>query len=267
MNGNSGNKSKPSISSIQSLSKILLPLFASLLAYSIFQCLQAINNIDGVSSKIEELSAPILALDRRFENLDVLKEISERSHERTNQREGIDAKKTPTITPYSLEQWNIKLMAIRMNLAEDLGTLNQFNIKTYPYLYRPADGLKNLLIAEDSMWLSLQQFLEKQASENSSQDKREQFFQNYMNKNRVVLQTILAYEGTIHEMMEMMLEFESIAKAKYNKLSVDIRAHNRSLHIFGFLSVTSLLLGFCALWGVLGMPKRQKDTSSIYVPR
>ena len=253
---------KTSLEGLQKLSIILLVPIIAIFAFAILQIQSTNRSIEEIPLLIKDASRDLAAFQRETDNLSNLKVNLKRSSERHLELlKVVDLRIRSSSYQDALVSWRSKAGLFRAQLKQDLDQLQQIESKSNLQLNKLALLLKNLLLQEDTQWISLQQFIEKQGDEAASSDEMEILFQNYIDEFLHTVRALGAYRGSVNELEKKL---QALTNAKYLKLKeieTDSEKYRNALQHYLILMIVSLALGIIAFCGVIGLRIRRERRS------
>ena len=247
---------------LQKLSLALLVLILAVFVYSIQQLGSTHQTINEAPSKIQRSSAVAAKIKTELGRLAKLEENLKRSSERHSELlRGVDVRMRTSYDADRLQSWRSKTGLLRAELTQDLDRLDQFNAKTNSQLGKLAISLQDLLLQEEMQWISLQQFLEKQADVAADAEERGQFYQDYMDE---FLQTIKALSGYRSEISDYKDKLKALANSGYLKrrnIETNLESYKNTFQYYMIVAIVCFVLAVIAGCGAYGLRIRRERRS------
>lgn len=252
---------KTPMDGLQKLSLALLVPILAIFAFSILQMRGTSQSIDNVPLRLEASSADTAKVKRELGHLGNLEENLKRSSERHSELlRGVDVRMR-TSNSDGLKSWRSKTGLLRAQLKQDLGRLQQFNAETNPQLKKLAVSLENLLLQEETQWISLQKFLQKQADNAINADERGQFYQDYMDEFLQTIRALSGYRNAINDFKDKLQTLSNDVILKRRRIETELEYHKNSFQHQLILMIVSFVLGIIATCGVFGLRIRRERRS------
>jgi hypothetical protein len=251
---------------LQKLSLALLPCFFAMLFYAFREDQLANQSMDQISLKLEESATAIAGLEREFASQAILNEIVDRVLQRNKTFKEVNIRMQHSITEADLHSWRYKIGQGLAQLKMDQGSLQQFDAETYPHLHKLATSLTNVLAQEGATWISLQQYLEKEADNSATPTEREQFLQHYLTELLEEGRVFSAHLGTLKASTAQSETLKGEGSLKSKQIKAGLNGYKRSIRINLILFTVSWVGIVMACFGVLGLRIRKKEPSRVVLP-
>ena len=247
---------------LQTLSFVLLVPILAIFVFSLYQMRSASKSIDNIPLRLKQSSAALAVFERQMNSLDNLEENFKRSSERhSDLLTVVNVRMLSSFNPDGLDSWRSKTGLYRAQLKQDLDRLQQFNAESNLELNKLALSLKNLLLQEDSQWLSLQQFLEKQIDKAINSEDMELYFEDFLKEFLHTIRALSAYQNLINDSEKSLQTLTNREFLKYKGIETEAeRFENTSQHYL-ILIIVSLVLAVVASCGVMGLRIRRERRS------
>ena len=246
---------------MQKLSLALLVLILVVFALSILQLRTISQSIDDAPLKLEQSSAATAKIKREMGRLNKLEDNLKRSSERHSELlKGVDVRMRSSDAD-SVNSWRSKTGILRAQLKQDLERLHQFNAETSPQLNKLALSLESLLLQEEMQWISLQEFLEKQADKAVNSDERGQFYQSYMNEFLDTIRALSGYRSVINEFKDKLQTLANDGFVKRRNIETNLENHHNSFQYYLIVAIVCFVLGVIASCGAYGLRIRRERRS------
>lgn len=247
---------------LQTLSFVLLLPILAIFIYSVYQMRSASKSIDDIPLRLKQSSAALAIFKRQMDSLNNLEENLKRSSERhSDLLRVVNVRMLSSFNTDGLDSWRSKAGLYRAQLKQDLDHLQKFNAESNLELNKLALSLKNLLLQEDSQWLSLQQFLEKQIDKAISPEDMELYFEDFLKEFLHTIRALSAYQNLINDSEKNLQTLTNREFLKYKGIETEAeRFENTSQHYL-ILIIVSLVLAVVASCGVMGLRIRRERRS------
>ena len=247
---------------MQKLSLALLVLILVVFALSILQLRTISQSIDDAPLKLEQSAAATAKIKREMGRLNKLEDNLKRSSERHSELlRGVDVRMRASYDADSLNSWRSKTGLLRAQLKQDLDRLHQFNAETSPQLNKLALSLENLLLQEEMQWISLQEFLEKQADKAVNSDEIGQFYQSYMNEFLNTIRALSAYRSVINEFKDKLQTLANDGFVKRRNIETNLENYHNSFQYYLIVAIVCFVLAAIASCGAYGLRIRRERRS------
>jgi len=249
---------KISVNALQTLSFVLLVPILAIFIFSVYQMRSASKSLDDIPLRLKQSSAVLAIFERQMGSLDTLEENLKRSSERhSDLLRVVNVRMLSSFNVDGLDSWRSKAGLYRAQLKQDLGHLQKFNTESNLELNKLALSLKNLLLQEDSQWLSLQQFLEKQIDKAINSEDMELYFEDFLKEFLHTIRALSAYQNLINDSEKKLQTLTNSEFLKYKGIETEAeRFENTSQHYL-ILMIVSLVLTVVASCGVMGLRIRR----------
>jgi len=253
---------KISVNALQTLSFVLLVPILAIFIFSVYQMRSASKSLDDIPLRLKQSSAVLAIFERQMGSLDTLEENLKRSSERhSDLLRVVNVRMLSSFNVDGLDSWRSKAGLYRAQLKQDLGHLQKFNTESNLELNKLALSLKNLLLQEDSQWLSLQQFLEKQIDKAINSEDMELYFEDFLKEFLHTIRALSAYQNLINDSEKKLQTLTNSEFLKYKGIETEAeRFENTSQHYL-ILMIVSLVLTVVASCGVMGLRIRRERRS------
>jgi hypothetical protein len=247
---------------LQTLSLVLLLPILAIFIYSVYQTRSASKSIDSIPLRLKQSSAVLAIFERQMDSLDTLEENLKRSSERhSDLLTVINVRMLSSFSLDGLDSWRSKTGLYRAQLKQDLDQLQQINAESNLQINKLALSLKNLLLQEDSQWLSLQQILGIQVDKAVNPENMEQYFQSYVKEFLHTIRAISAYQNLINDSEEKLQALINREFIKFKKIETESERYKNTLQHYLILMIVSLVLAIVASCGVIGLRIRRERRS------
>ena len=247
---------------LQTLSFVLLVPILAIFIYSVYQMRSASKSLDDIPLRLKQSSAALAIFKRQTDSLNNLEENLKRSSERhSDLLRVVNVRMLSSFNTDGLDSWRSKAGLYRAQLKQDLDHLQKFNAESNLELNKLALSLKNLLLQEDSQWLSLQQFLEKQINKAINSEDMELYFEDFLKEFLHTIRALSAYQNLINDSEKKLQTLTNSEFLKYKGIETEAeRFENTSQHYL-ILMIVSLVLTVVASCGVMGLRIRRERRS------
>jgi len=250
------------VNGLQTLSFVLLVPILAIFIYSVYQMRSASKSLDDIPLRLKQSSAALAIFKRQTDSLNNLEENLKRSSERhSDLLRVVNVRMLSSFNTDGLDSWRSKAGLYRAQLKQDLDHLQKFNAESNLELNKLALSLKNLLLQEDSQWLSLQQFLEKQINKAINSEDMELYFEDFLKEFLHTIRALSAYQNLINDSEKSLQTLTNREFLKYKGIETEAeRFENTSQHYL-ILMIVSLVLTVVASCGVMGLRIRRERRS------
>jgi len=250
------------MNSLQTLSLVLLVPILAIFLFSVYQMRSASKSIDNIPLRLKQSSATLAIFERQKDSLNNLEENLKRSSERhSDLLRVVNVKMLSTFNQNGLDSWRSKTGLYRAQLKQDLGHLQKFNAETNLELNKLALSLKNLLLQEDTQWVSLQQFLEKQIDKAVDSGDMEQYFQSFLKEFLHTIRALSAYQNLITDSEKKLQTLTNREFLKFKGIETESERFKNTFQHYLILTIVSLVLAVIASCGVIGLRIRRERRS------
>jgi len=247
---------------MQKLSLGLLVPILAIFVMSLLQMRSTSQTINEAPLKLKRSSAVAAKIKKELGRVSRLEENLKRSSERHSELlRGVDVRMRTSYDADNINSWRSKTGLLRAELTQDLDRLHQFNAETNSQLGKLALSLQDLLLQEEMQWISLQQFLEKQADQAADAEERGEFYQSYMDE---FLQTIKALSGYRSEINDFKDKLKALANNGYLKrrdIETNRELHENTFQYYLIVAIVCFVLAVIAGCGAYGLRIRRERRS------
>jgi hypothetical protein len=253
---------KISVNGLQTLSFVLLLPILAIFIYSVYQMRSASKSIDNIPLRLKQSSAVLAIFERQMDSLDTLEENLKRSSERhSDLLRVVNVRMLSSFNADGLDSWRSKAGLYRAQLKQDLGHLQQFNTESNIQINKLALSLKNLLLQEDSQWLSLQQFLEKQIDKTINSEDMELYFEDFLKEFLHTIRALSAYQNLINDSEKNLQALTNREYLKFKRIETESERYKNTSQHYLILIIVSFVLAVVASCGVMGLRIRRERRS------
>ncbi len=247
---------------VQKLSLALLVLILAIFVFSIQQMRSTYQTINEAPSKLQRSSAVAAKIKTELGRLSKLEENLKRSSERHSELlRGVDVRMRTSYDADRLNSWRSKTGLLRAELTQDLDRLHQFNAETNSQLSKLALSLENLLLQEEMQWISLQEFLEKQADKAINSEEREQFYQNYMDEFLQTIKALSGYRSVINDFKDKLQALANSGYLKRRDIETNRELYENTFQYYLIVAIVCFVLAVIAGCGAYGLRMRRERRS------
>jgi len=247
---------------VQKLSLALLVPILAIFVMSVLQMRSTYQTINEAPLKLQRSSAVAAKIKTELGRLSKLEENLKRSSERHSELlRGVDVRMRTSYDSDRLNSWRSKTGLLRAELTQDLDRLQQFNAETNSQLSKLALSLENLLLQEEMQWISLQEFLEKQADKAVNSEERGQFYQNYMDEFLQTIKALSAYRSVINDFKGKLQALANSGYLKRRDIETNRELYENTFQYYLVVAIVCFVLAVIAGCGAYGLRIRRERRS------